>query len=101
MGLINVSKAAAGLPQAWSSERLALVGNAWVKVLRMDELGVEEERHGDAEALLVLDGRLEMQVGDQAVSVGPGEMYVMPAGVGHTVRPGSRGTLVIVDSAVG
>ncbi|WP_372448743.1 cupin domain-containing protein [Streptomyces musisoli] len=40
-------------------------------------------------AVLVADG--------VDVDVRAGEMYLVPAGVEHAVRPGSRGTLVIVE----
>jgi hypothetical protein len=57
MSSVNLAETAAGLPAAWSSRRLGLVGAACVKVLRMDGLPVEEESYGAAEALLVLDGQ--------------------------------------------
>ncbi|MFJ9887809.1 cupin domain-containing protein [Streptomyces sp. NPDC091287] len=66
----------------------------------MDGLPVAEESHGDAEALLVLDGRLELEVDGMPVSVGAGELFMVPAGAAHTVRPRSRGTLVIVEWSV-
>ncbi|NEC21125.1 cupin domain-containing protein [Streptomyces parvus] len=47
--------------------------------------------------MLVLDGRLELSVDGHEVTVGPGETYVVGGGVTHAVRPGSRGTLVIVE----
>ncbi|NUW01507.1 cupin domain-containing protein [Streptomyces sp. CAI 127] len=97
MSVIKVSEAATALPRAWSSTSLARVGTASVRVLRMDALPVEEERHDEAEALLVLDGRLELSVAGHEVTVGPGEMYVVGAGAAHAVRPGSRGTLLIVE----
>jgi mannose-6-phosphate isomerase-like protein (cupin superfamily) len=46
---------------------------------------------------MVLDGAMELDVGGTPVTVKTGEMYVVPAGVGHAVAPGSAGTLVIVD----
>ncbi|MFW3472921.1 cupin domain-containing protein [Streptomyces microflavus] len=98
MNVVKVSEAAAVLPRAWSSTVLGRVGTAEVKVLRMDELPVEEERHAEPEALLVLDGLLELDVEGAAVTVGPGEMYVVAAGNAHAVRPGSKGTLVIVEA---
>ncbi|MFF7246289.1 cupin domain-containing protein [Embleya sp. NPDC008237] len=97
MNAVNLAEIAAGLPQAWSSRALGTVGAACVKVLRMDEMPVREESHAAGEALLVLDGRLEMKVDGEPVSVRAGELFMMPARTPHTVLPGSRGTLVIVD----
>ena len=101
MSAIDLAAAAAALPQAWSSRRLGQVGAAGVKVLRMDGLPVAEERHSTDEALLVLDGRLELDVAGTPVSVRTGELYMVPAGTPHTVRPGSHGTLVIVERTDG
>ncbi|MET9482306.1 cupin domain-containing protein [Streptomyces sp. NPDC006638] len=97
MSTVNLAETAAGLPRAWSSRLLGTVGPACVKVLRMDGSPVGEESHEAAEALLVLDGRLELEVGGTDVTVRAGELFVVAAGTAHTVRPGSRGTLVIVE----
>ncbi|MFD7540230.1 cupin domain-containing protein [Streptomyces sp. NPDC059819] len=97
MSAVNLAEMAAGLPEAWSSRRLGMVGAACVKVLRMDGQPVEEERHGATEALLVLDGRLELEVEGLSVSVQAGEVFLVAAEAAHAVRPGSWGTLVIVE----
>ncbi|MFC9970493.1 cupin domain-containing protein [Spirillospora sp. NPDC127200] len=97
MNLINLVETAAGLPDAWSSRELARVGTACVKVLRMNEMPLQEEAHPASEALLVLDGRMELLVDGAVVPVGPGEMCVVPAGTKHAVAAGSEGTLVIVE----
>ncbi|OKH99653.1 cupin [Streptomyces sp. CB02923] len=97
MSVIDVRGVAAALPEAWSSRSLGRVSAACLKVLRMDELPGEEEAHEGGEALFVLDGRLELSVDGAAVSVGQGEMYMVPAGASHAVRAGSRGTLMIVE----
>ena len=39
-----------------------------------------------------------LDIGGDLVRVGPGELYVVPAGVPHAVAPGSHGTLVILDT---
>ncbi|WP_327678378.1 cupin domain-containing protein [Kitasatospora sp. NBC_00458] len=101
MSQVDLFRTAGALPQAWSSHALGDVGTARVKVLRMDGTPVPEEAHGGAEALVVLDGRLELTVEGADLSVGPGELYLVPAGARHTVREGSRGTLLIVEPAAG
>ncbi|MEU7135487.1 cupin domain-containing protein [Streptomyces sp. NPDC046261] len=97
MSLINLPETAAALPQEWRSLALGQVGGACLKVLRMDESPMEEESHDAPEALLVLDGHLALDVAGHPVSVRQGELYLIPAGTPHAVRPGSHGTLVIVD----
>ncbi|MFJ7159441.1 cupin domain-containing protein [Streptomyces sp. NPDC101118] len=97
MTLIDLMKTAAELPEGWRSLALGEVGTACVKVLRMDEMPVEAESHGTTEALLVLDGVLQLDVAGRLVPVEAGELYLVPAGTTHAVRPGSRGTLVVVE----
>ncbi|MEV1011162.1 cupin domain-containing protein [Streptomyces sp. NPDC049881] len=97
MDAIDVAKTAAALPAAWSSCSLGQVGTACVKVLRMDGTPVQEEAHGADEVLLVLDGRLELLVEGTEITVAADEMYRIPAGARHAVRPGSHGTLMIME----
>lgn len=97
MNPVDVLATADTLPNAWSSRLLGRIGAAHVKVLRMSGLPLAEEQHTAAEALLVLDGRLELTVAGEPVSVGPGEIHWVPAGTRHAVRPGSHGTLVILE----
>ncbi|MFJ3793317.1 cupin domain-containing protein [Kitasatospora sp. NPDC090091] len=97
MNLVNVFEAASALPTSWNSRLLGQVGTAGVKVLRMDGEPVADEVHAATEVLFVVEGRLELLVDGAEVTVGPGEMYWVAAGTHHAVRPGSRGTLVIVE----
>ena len=47
-------------------------------------------KHDDTDDFfLVLLGRLEIELRDQTITLGPGEMYVVPKGVEH--RPVARG----------
>ncbi|MFD9124192.1 cupin domain-containing protein [Kitasatospora sp. NPDC059571] len=99
MSAVDLVGTAAGLTQAWNSRRLGRVAAADVKVLRMDGLPLAAESHREDEALLVVDGRLELEVDGRQVTVRAGELYLVPAGALHAVRPGSHGTLVIVEPA--
>lgn len=85
------------LPEAWRSRVIARIGEANLKLARMDAQPAAEEMHPYAEALLVLDGQLHLRVADRAVTIHGGELYVVPAGVPHAVAAGSAGTLLIFD----
>lgn len=97
MPFIDFVKQAMALPDAWSSSVVGEVGPARIKVLRMDQRPYPEESHAYNEALIVIDGRLELDVEGEALAVASGGMYVVTAGTPHRVREGSYGTLVIVD----
>lgn len=93
----NLLSEAAALPQAWRSRVLGQVGPAKVKVLRMDALPLEEESHPYDEALVVLEGTMELTVSGDPHTVRTGELYLVAAHVPHAVREGSQGTLLIID----
>ncbi|MFT2017675.1 cupin domain-containing protein [Streptomyces sp. 796.1] len=95
---LALAEVAAALPGAWRSRVLGRVGPTAVKVARMDGLPLAEESHPTAEALLVLDGLLALEVAGEPVSVRAGELFLVPAGTPHRVRPGSTGTLLIVEA---
>ena len=97
MTWMNLMSEAAALPQAWRSRVLGRVGQANVKVLRMDAMPLEEESHPYDEALLVLEGTMELTVPSGPITVRTGELYLVPAQTPHAVREGSQGTLLIVD----
>ncbi len=93
----NLNQHAAALPDAWRSTVVGRAAGANVKVLRMDGQAYPNEVHPFDEALLVLDGQMNLDFAGEVVTVGAGEVYIVPAGVPHAVAPGSTGTLVIID----
>ncbi|AOR70894.1 cupin [Burkholderia stabilis] len=97
MSLIDFKSVAAGQAVAWKSTIVGEVGPARIKVLRMDAQPYEAEVHDYNEGLLVLDGKLMLEVGAETVVVEAGQMYLALAGTLHAVLPGSHGTLAIID----
>ncbi|WP_175866885.1 cupin domain-containing protein [Burkholderia contaminans] len=97
MSLIDFKSVAAAQPAAWKSTIVGEVGPARIKVLRMDAQAYEAEVHDYNEGLLVLDGRMMLEVAGETIIVEAGQMYLALAGVRHAVLPGSHGTLAIID----
>lgn len=93
----NLIAEAASLPSAWRSTILGKASGAQVKVLRMDECAYPDETHDFTEALLVLDGQMNLDIHGEIVAVKAGELYLVPAHTPHAVAAGSKGTLVIID----
>ena len=97
MSQIHLPSTAKTLPHAWRSTVVGRAAGANVKVLRMDAQAYPDETHDFDEALLVLDGQMNLDLQGRRVQVGAGEVYIVPAGVPHAVAEGSHGTLVIID----
>lgn len=88
---------ASALPNAWRSTVVGQAADVNVKVLRMDGGEYPNEEHSFDEALLVIEGQMNLRMGAELVQVRSGEVYLVPAGLAHAVAPGSHGTLVIID----
>lgn len=97
MPLVDLESIANDLPHAWKSTILGRIGHAQIKVLKMDESAYAEEVHDYDEALLVVSGRMLLEVAGEEVVVNAGQMFIAPAGIPHSVLPGSTGSLVIID----
>jgi len=97
MTFIDFNSLSADTPEAWKSSIVGRVGSANIKVLRMDAQPYAEETHDYNEALLVVDGKLLLQVEGRTITVESGQMYLALAGTPHSVLPGSHGSLVIID----
>lgn len=96
---LDLAAIAAGLPDAWKSTAFAGISGARLKVLRMDSRAYAPEVHDHDEALLVLEGRMLLEVAGHPVPVEAGGIFVVPAGTTHGVAAGSHGTLLVVDPA--
>ncbi|TFW10172.1 cupin domain-containing protein [Oxalobacteraceae bacterium OM1] len=99
--LINLRETAAQLPLPWKSTIVGSASGANLKVLRMDGRTYAPEAHEYAEALIVLDGCMNLSIEDRMVAVKAGEMFLVPSRVLHGVADGSHGTLLIVDQITG
>ena len=97
MALTNLLTLAAKLPTSWQSTVIGEVAGGNFKILRMDGNTYPNEAHEFNEALVVLEGQLNLRFGETVVPVMAGEVYIVPAGVPHAVASGSFGTLVIID----
>lgn len=95
---INLQSIALSIPDSWRSKIVGKVAGTNVKVVRMDGRAYPNEEHPFNEALLVVEGQMNLQLGDRVIPVKSGEVYIVPAGIAHAVAPGSHGTLVIIDS---
>ncbi|WP_413736506.1 cupin domain-containing protein [Sodalis sp. RH21] len=94
--LINETSA---LPEAWKSRIISTIGQANIKLIRMDQSGIAAERHEDfAEALILIEGKLQLEIEDHLIDMASGDYYVIPRGKTHRILPGSYGTLLLIDA---
>jgi mannose-6-phosphate isomerase-like protein (cupin superfamily) len=99
MSKTNLLQLASSLPASWKSKIVGAAAGANFKVLRMDDAEYPRETHVFDEALLVLNGRMNLRFGEEIVQINSGEVYIVPAGIAHAVAAGSYGTLIIIDQS--
>jgi len=72
----------------WSPHTVAAFNGHDIAVVKADGEFVWHQHDDTDELFLVLDGELEMELRDRTVTLGPGELFVVPKGTEH--RPCAR-----------
>jgi len=80
---VNLERAAGALADLWSPKVVARVGDQYVKVAKVQGEFVWHAHESEDELFLVLRGRMRIQLEDGEVTLGPGDAFVVPAGVRH------------------
>lgn len=80
---VNLERAAGALAELWSPKVVARVGDQYVKVARVRGEFVWHAHDAQDELFLVLRGRLRIRLELGEVALGPGDAFVVPAGVRH------------------
>lgn len=96
---VNLEAAAGALDELWSPRVVARVGDHYVKVARVQGQFVWHAHEGQDELFLVLRGRLLIQLEDGEVELGPGDTFVVPAGVRHNPVAEQECWLALVEPA--
>lgn len=85
-GAIDLSEKLSTFSEHWSPRTVTQFNNCDVMVVKVKGEFVWH-KHDDTD-FLVLKGMLDIQLRDQTITLGPGQMYVVPKGVEH--RPVAR-----------
>lgn len=87
--VINIDDKFALFSELWSPKVVARINDYEIKLVRIKGTFVWHTHHDTDELFLVLDGMMTIQLRAGNVTVGPGEMFVVPRGVEH--RPLAEG----------
>ena len=80
---VNLESAAGALTEHWSTKVVARVGDQYVKVAKVLGEFVWHAHEDEDELFLVLRGQLRIELEGGEVVLGPGDTFVVPAGVRH------------------
>lgn len=95
----NLLAAAESLTELWSPRVVARVNDQLVKVAKIEGSFVWHAHANEDELFLVLKGTLRLQFEDGEVVLGPGDSYVVPAGVRHHPVTEGEVCLALVELA--
>jgi mannose-6-phosphate isomerase-like protein (cupin superfamily) len=87
-GAIDLSEKLSTFSEHWSPRTVTQFNNCDVMVVKVKGEFVWHKHDDTDDFFLVLKGMLDIQLRDQTITLGPGQMYVVPKGVEH--RPVAR-----------
>jgi mannose-6-phosphate isomerase-like protein (cupin superfamily) len=88
-GKINLAEKLATFSEHWSPRTVAQLNNYDVMVVKVKGEFVWHKHDETDDFFLILQGELDIQMRDRTVTLGPGEIFIVPKGVEH--RPVARG----------
>ena len=85
---VNLAEKLASFSELWSPRTVAKFNGCDVMVVKVQDEFVWHKHDDTDDFFLVLKGRLEIELRDRTIALGPGELFVVPKGVEH--RPRAR-----------
>ena len=89
--------AARQLSELWSPKVIGEVDDFYVKVAKVKGTFTWHAHDDQDELFLVLAGRLAIEMEENTVELGAGEMYVVPKGVRHNPRADEECLLMLFE----
>ncbi|HET6607418.1 MAG TPA: cupin domain-containing protein [Rhodopila sp.] len=80
---INLAEKLATFSDHWSPRTVAQLNDSDVMVVKVLGEFVWHKHDETDDFFLVLKGTLDIQMRDRTVTLGPGEMYIVPKGIEH------------------
>ena len=85
---VNIPEKLDSFTDHWAPRIVARYNDNEVMVVRVEGEFVWHSHEDTDDLFLVLDGELDIELRDRTVTLGPGELFVVPKGVEH--RPVAR-----------
>lgn len=95
----NIDAAFAGVPEPWQPHLLATINDYELKVVKLHGEFVWHTHPDTDELFLVVRGELTIQLRDRDVTVGAGEVFVVPRGVEHCPKAEREVEAILIEPA--
>lgn len=94
---VNLEQKLSLITEQWSPRVVAEMNDYQFKVVRLQGDFIWHSHAETDEAFLVLDGRLRLDFRDGQVTLGSGELYVVPKGVEHKPYAEKEVKLLLIE----
>ena len=94
---IDLRQKAGLIAEQWSPRVVAELNDYQFKVVRIEGDFIWHHHVETDEAFLVFDGELRIDFRDGAVTLGPGELFVVPKGVEHKPYAAREVTMLLIE----
>jgi mannose-6-phosphate isomerase-like protein (cupin superfamily) len=94
---VDLAHTLAGIDEAWAPHTVAEFNGHDLMVVRARGSFVWHTHDDTDDMFLVLSGRLVVRLRDRDVTVDPGQLYVVPAGVEHQTVACGEATMLLVE----
>src|SRR3954453_5437645 len=94
---IDLSAKAAAIAEQWSPRVVAELNDYQFKIVRIEGDFVWHTHPETDEAFFVITGDLRIDFRDGAVTIGPGELYVVPKGIEHKPFAATEVKMMLIE----
>jgi len=94
---INLKEKAAKLTEFWSPRVLGEIDDSYAKVAKLKGSLAWHKHDDEDELFIVIDGHLKMELEEDIVDLGPGDMYIVPKGVMHNPIAEDECSVLIIE----
>jgi len=99
MSVVDIAETLAQVTERWSPKVVARLNDYEIKVVKLEGDFVWHSHTETDELFLVVSGTLTIQLRDGDVTVGPGQLFVVPRGVEHCPRSDGEVHAVLIEPA--
>jgi mannose-6-phosphate isomerase-like protein (cupin superfamily) len=94
---VSLADKLATFSEHWAPRTVARLNGHDVMVVKVKDEFVWHKHDDTDDFFLVLKGRLEIDLRDRTVTLGPGELFVVPKGVEHRPRAREETHLLLIE----
>jgi mannose-6-phosphate isomerase-like protein (cupin superfamily) len=94
---VNLADKLAAFSEFWSPRTVAQLNHHDVMVVKVKGEFVWHKHDDTDDFFLVLKGELDIQMRDRTVTLGPGELFVVPKGVEHRTVAREEAHLLLIE----